>query len=106
MTSLSKAPPVSVLLPVRDGSAHLEEAIGSLERQSFGDFEAVKGIDVDVRTGELSWESRLADYRDGITHSSGAMIIDGRVMSGRTCGDSARCFIAAHDAAPEPTPAN
>ena len=57
---------------------------------------------IDARTGVLNWESRLADYRDGITHTSGAMIIDGRVMSGRTCmpaGESARCFIAAHDAA-------
>ena len=56
-------------------------------------------VALDARTGELNWESQLADYRDGITHSSGAMIIDGRVMSGRTCGESARCFIAAHDAA-------
>ena len=57
---------------------------------------------IDARTGALNWESRLADYRDGITHTLGAMIIDGRVMSGRTCmpaGESARCFIAAHDAA-------
>ncbi len=59
-------------------------------------------VAIDARTGELSWESRLADYRDGITHSSGAMVIDGRILSGRTCSPStnlaARCFIAAHDA--------
>ena len=58
---------------------------------------------IDARTGELNWESELADYRDGITHSSGAMVINGQVMSGRTCsptsrGGAARCFIAAHDA--------
>ena len=60
-------------------------------------------IAVDARTGELAWESEMADYRTGITHSSGAMVIDGRVMSGRACSprleDTARCFIAAHDAA-------
>ena len=58
-------------------------------------------VAVDARTGEVSWESQLADYRDGITHSSGAIVIDGRVLSGRTCGPgnlAARCFIAAHDA--------
>ncbi len=58
-------------------------------------------VAIDARTGEVSWESQLADYRDGITHSSGAIVIDGRVLSGRTCGPgnlAARCFIAAHDA--------
>lgn len=57
-------------------------------------------IALDARTGELAWESQLADYRDGITHSSGAIIIDGKVLSGRTCSPSSlttRCFIAAHD---------
>lgn len=36
------APPlVSVLLPVRDGAAHLDEAIASIEEQSFIEFEVV-----------------------------------------------------------------
>ena len=57
-------------------------------------------VALDARTGELAWESQMADYRDGITHSSGATIIKGKVLSGRTCSPSlkARCFIAAHDA--------
>ena len=58
-------------------------------------------VAIDARTGEQAWESRLADYREGITHSSGAMIINGMVVSGRTCSPGsleARCFIAAHDA--------
>ena len=57
-------------------------------------------IALDAQTGELAWESRLADYRDGITHSSGATIIEGKVLSGRACRASSlttRCFIAAHD---------
>ena len=45
-------------------------------------------IALDARTGELAWESQLADYRDGITHSSGAMIVEGKVLSGRTCSPS------------------
>ena len=55
---------------------------------------------LNARTGELDWEMQLADYRDGITHSSGAMIIKGQVVTGRTCSPSsltARCFIAAYD---------
>ena len=58
-------------------------------------------VAIDARTGEQAWESRLADYREGITHSSGAMVINGMVVSGRTCSPGsleARCFIAAHDA--------
>lgn len=34
-------PPISVLLPVRDGAAHLEEAAASLEAQTEGDFEVL-----------------------------------------------------------------
>ena len=55
---------------------------------------------LDARTGEVAWDTEMADYRDGITHSSGAMIIDGRVLAGRTCSPrsrDARCFISAHD---------
>ena len=55
---------------------------------------------VDAGSGELSWLNPTADYRDGISHSSGAMIINGQVLSGRTCEPAsliARCFIAAHD---------
>ncbi len=58
-------------------------------------------IAVDARSGELAWESRTADYREGISHSSGALIVNGNVVSGRACSSSsleARCFVAAHAA--------
>ena len=58
-------------------------------------------VALDARTGEVAWETAMADYRQGITHSSGAIIIKGKVVSGRTCSPSsleARCFVAAHDA--------
>ena len=57
-------------------------------------------VAIDAETGELAWESRMADYREGITHSSGAMIINGQVVSGRTCSPASlepRCFVASHD---------
>jgi glycosyltransferase involved in cell wall biosynthesis len=38
---MSAAPPVSVLLPVRDGAEHLDEAARSLESQTFADFEII-----------------------------------------------------------------
>ena len=38
---MSAPPPISVLLPVRDGAAYLAEAIASLGAQTLGDFEVV-----------------------------------------------------------------
>lgn len=38
---MSAPPPVSVLLPVRDAADHLDEAVRSLEAQTYGDFEVV-----------------------------------------------------------------
>ena len=55
---------------------------------------------LDARTGEVAFDHEMADYRAGITHSSGAMIIDGRVLAGRACMPTSipsRCFISAHD---------
>ena len=40
---------------------------------------------IDAGTGELSWESTMADYRDGITHTSAPMVVDGKVVTGRAC---------------------
>jgi glycosyltransferase involved in cell wall biosynthesis len=38
---VSAPPPLSVLLPVRDGATHLEEALSSVESQTFADFEVL-----------------------------------------------------------------
>ena len=56
---------------------------------------------IDARTGELSWERVMADYHDGITHTSAAMVVDGKIVTGRACfpgeNKEARCFISAHN---------
>ena len=55
---------------------------------------------LDARTGEVAFDHEMADYRAGITHSSGSMVIDGRVLAGRACMPTSipsRCFISAHD---------
>ncbi len=58
------APPlVSVLLPVRDGAAHLDEAIESIEEQSFVEFEVVAiddGSMDDTHQKLQEWASRDA----------------------------------------------
>ena len=55
-----------------------------------------------AETGELVWETEIFDYQvNSATHSSGPIIADGRVISGRSCrpwGGPDACVIAAHDA--------
>ena len=51
-------------------------------------------VALDARTGELRWETKTTG---GLT--SGPIVVDGKVLSGRTCtGQRANCYIAAHDA--------
>src|SRR5688572_14218212 len=52
-------------------------------------------VGIDARTGELRWATK-AETRG---HSSGAIVADGKVISGGSCGSNRNnCFIAAHDA--------
>ena len=57
---------------------------------------------LDAASGEIAWETQIFDYREiPAGHSSGPIIADGRVISGRSCrprGGPASCVIVAHDA--------
>ena len=57
---------------------------------------------LDARTGETVWETQIFDYQvNSATHSSGPIIADGKVISGRSCrpwGGPDACVITAHDA--------
>ena len=57
---------------------------------------------LDALTGETVWETQIFDYQvNSATHSSGPIIADGRIISGRSCrpwGGPDACIIAAHDA--------
>ena len=57
---------------------------------------------LDATTGEVAWENQIFDYRvTPAGHSSGPIIADGRVISGRSCrpmGGPESCVIVAHDA--------
>jgi PQQ-dependent dehydrogenase (methanol/ethanol family) len=57
---------------------------------------------LDARTGELVWETMILDYRRGAQHSSGPIVANGKVISGRSCepeGGPDACVITAFDAA-------
>jgi alcohol dehydrogenase (cytochrome c) len=56
---------------------------------------------LDARTGELQWETQILDYRHGAQQTSGPIIANGKIISGRGCepeGSPAACVITAHDA--------
>ena len=57
---------------------------------------------LDAETGEIAWDTRIFDYRETPAgHSSGPIIADGRVVSGRSCrprGGPETCVVVAHDA--------
>jgi len=56
---------------------------------------------LDAITGKLAWESRIVDYReDSAQETSGPIIADGKIISGRGCEFKATpngCIITAHD---------
>ena len=57
---------------------------------------------LDATTGKIAWETQIFDYRvNPAGHSSGPIIADGKVISGRSCrprGGPESCVIVAHDA--------
>ena len=57
---------------------------------------------LDATTGKIAWETQLFDYQtQPVGHSSGPIIADGKVISGRSCrprGGPESCVLLAHDA--------
>ena len=58
---------------------------------------------LDAETGRMVWETQVLDYRTHpATQSSGPIVADGKVVSGRSCmpaGGPDACVITAHDPA-------
>jgi PQQ-dependent dehydrogenase (methanol/ethanol family) len=56
---------------------------------------------LDARTGVLQWETKILDYQRGAQQTSGPIVANGKIISGRGCepeGSPAACVITAHDA--------
>ncbi|MBN1240799.1 MAG: PQQ-binding-like beta-propeller repeat protein [Gammaproteobacteria bacterium] len=57
--------------------------------------EANPVVALDARSGAVRWRTPVTPE----THTSGAIVVDGKVVSGRTCNSvRENCYIAAHDA--------
>jgi alcohol dehydrogenase (cytochrome c) len=57
-------------------------------------------VGLDAASGELVWETEVADYKKGFTYTSGPLVADGKIISGIAgCQHYTRdgCFITAHD---------
>jgi alcohol dehydrogenase (cytochrome c) len=59
-------------------------------------------VALDARTGKVRWETAAHDYKKGAEHSAGLIVVEGKVISGRACGDAVTredgCYLVAHDA--------
>ena len=56
---------------------------------------------LDAHTGMLAWETKILDYQKGAQQTSGPIIANGKIVSGRGCepeGGPEACVITAHDA--------
>ena len=56
---------------------------------------------LDAQTGTLAWETKILDYHKGAQQTSGPIIANGKIISGRGCepeGGPDACVITAHDA--------
>ena len=54
---------------------------------------------LDVTTGDMVWETEILDYETNrALQSSGPIIANGKVISGRSCVTRESCVITAHDA--------
>ena len=57
-------------------------------------------IALDARTGDVVWEHAVADHRLGYRYTSGAIVVEGRIVAGITGCERYKnevCFISAHD---------
>ena len=84
------------------GNARSMRNIAIYDRQIINISDDDYAYALDVETGDIVWETEIFDYREiPAGHSSGPIIADGRVISGRSCrprGGPESCVILAHDA--------
>ena len=84
------------------GNARSMRNIAIYDRQIINISDDDYAYALDVETGDVVWETQIFDYQETPAgHSSGPIIADGRVISGRSCrprGGPESCVLLAHDA--------
>ncbi len=58
-------------------------------------------VALEAKTGNVVWETKVADYQQRVRYTAGPIAADGKVFAGLTCsvGTPLPCFMTAHDAA-------
>ena len=84
------------------GNARSMRNIAIYDRQIINISDDDYAYALDATTGAIVWETEIFDYQvTPAGHSSGPIIADGRVISGRSCrprGGPESCVVLAHDA--------
>ena len=84
------------------GNARSMRNIAIYDRQIINISDDDYAYALDVETGDIVWETQIFDYQETPAgHSSGPIIADGRVISGRSCrprGGPESCVLVAHEA--------
>ena len=84
------------------GNARNNRNIAIFDRLIINTSDDDYAVGLDATTGEIAWETQIFDYTvTPAGHSSGPIIADGKVISGRSCrplGGPESCVIVAHDA--------
>ena len=84
------------------GNARSMRNIAIYDRQIINISDDDYAYALDVETGDVVWETQIFDYQETPAgHSSGPIIADSRVISGRSCrprGGPESCVLVAHDA--------
>ena len=55
-------------------------------------------VALDVRTGQVRWETKVFERDTNAGHTGGVLVADGKVITNRSCAQQVGCFIVAHDA--------
>ena len=55
-------------------------------------------VALDVRTGQVRWETKVFELDTNTGHTGGVLVADGKVITNRSCAQQVGCFIVAHDA--------
>ena len=87
--------------PIHAGETSFQRNVAVYEDSVFMATADAHIVSLDARTGQVRWDSPVADTKKGYNYSSGPIIVKGKVITGiagcsRLYGEG--CFITAHDA--------
>ena len=93
--------PASADLPANQQPGLARRNIAIYDDKIFAGTSDAHLLALDARTGEIVWDTQVADHELGYQYTSGPIIVKGKVVAGITGCETYKddvCFISAHDA--------